>query len=426
MRLETLKSHYAASISTLREALYRLTSEGLVVVETRGFEVAPLSTQEFVELAALRELLETRAMRQSFAAGTLEWEGQVVGSFHKLNRMEQLMLSGDRSRSTEWKQYDREFHRTLISACASQELLAAHAAIFDRFQRYQIVAVIFRGEAAAAEHEALRQAALDRRIEDAESVLHRHIQGCIEHSMAQGLLDAALPDSSVPGARPREPRRDADLSVGERGWRQVRGDILMGRLLPRQKLRLDSLRASYGVSISTLREILNRLTSEGLVIAEGQRGFEVAPVSAANLHEIAQLRLLLEGQALEDSFAAGDVEWEAQLVAAYHRLVSLEERMAANDRSAAELWKQYDWQFHQALISACGSQMLMQLHGAIFDKYLRYQMIALSYRGRIAADEHRALHDCALRRDAAGARAVLEQHLQGGVSHALMTGTFDS
>lgn len=426
MRLETLKSQYAASISTLREALYRLTSEGLVVVETRGFEVAPVTAQEFVELAALRELLESHAMRQSFAAGTLDWEGRVVGAFHKLSRMEQLMLSGDRSRSTEWKLYDREFHRTLISACGSQELLGAHAAIFDRFQRYQIVAVIFRGEAAAAEHEALRQAALERRIDDAQAVLHRHICGCVEHSITQGLLPDTSAERPAGGARAREQRTDADLSVGERGWQRVRGDILMGRLRPRQKLRLDGLRAAYGVSISTLREILNRLTSEGLVIAEGQRGFEVAPVSAANLHEIAQLRLLLEGQALEDSFAAGDVEWEAQLVAAYHKLVSLEERMAANDRSAAELWKQYDWQFHQALISACGSQMLMQLHGAIFDKYLRYQMIALSYRGRIAADEHRALRDCALRRDAPGARAVLEQHLQGGVSHALMTGTFDS
>lgn len=427
LRLEALKLQYSASISTLREALYRLTSEGLVVTEKRGFEVAPVSEQEFAELAALRGLLETHAMRESFRAGDLEWEGNVVGAFHKLSRMEQLMLAGDRSHSDVWKGYDREFHRALISSCGSDELLRAHGAIFDRFQRYQIVAVIFRGEVAAKEHHALMAAALDRRIDAAAEVLRCHIQGCIDHTSSQGLLrqTGVAPPDRGPRIRPDKPESAGALSVGESSWRRVRGDILMGRLAPRQKLRLETLRVTYGVSISTLREILNRLTSEGLVVAEGQRGFEVAPVSAENLRDIAQLRLLVEAQALEHSFAAGDVEWEARLVTAYHKLASLEERMASNDRSAAELWKQYDWQFHQVLISACGSQMLMQLHGAIFDKYLRYQMIALSYRGRIAADEHRELHSCALRRDAVGARAVLERHLEGGVAHALASGIFD-
>ena len=67
---------------------------------------------------------------------------------------------------------------------------------------------------------------------------------------------------------------------------------------------------AYGASISTLREILNRLSSEGLVLAEGQReGFEVTRVSAHDLMEIAALRLLLEGHALKESFASGDMEW---------------------------------------------------------------------------------------------------------------------
>ena len=70
--------------------------------------------------------------------------------------------------------------------------------------------------------------------------------------------------------------------------------------------------------------ILNRLTSEGLVLAEGQRGFEVAPVSAANLKELAALRMLLEGHALEQSFAAGDMEWEGRVVAAHHKLARME------------------------------------------------------------------------------------------------------
>lgn len=213
------------------------------------------------------------------------------------------------------------------------------------------------------------------------------------------------------------------LTIGENAYRRIRSDILFGHLKPNQKLKLDRLRDTYGASVSTLREILNRLSSEGLVIAEGQRGFEVAAVSVGNLKEIAALRLLLESHALEQSFTSGDMEWEGRVVSAHHKLSSMEKRMKEGDRSQTELWKRYDWEFHQALISACGSSVLMETHAAIFDKYLRYQMIALSFRGDIAANEHRVLLDCALDRDAATARKTLERHVKGGVEHALATGS---
>jgi DNA-binding GntR family transcriptional regulator len=212
-------------------------------------------------------------------------------------------------------------------------------------------------------------------------------------------------------------------TVGESAYQRIRSDIVFGRLLPGKKLKLDRLKADYGASVSTLREILNRLHSERLVVAEGQKGFEVAPVSIANLREIAALRQLLECRALEQSFRTGDMEWEGRVVAAHHRLARMEERMAAGDRNHTEEWKRYDWQFHQALISACGSRMLIDNHAAVFDKYLRYQMIALSYRGEIAANEHAELLECALERDAAHACEVLTRHVAGGVEHALATGT---
>jgi DNA-binding GntR family transcriptional regulator len=217
---------------------------------------------------------------------------------------------------------------------------------------------------------------------------------------------------------------EAQLStVRESTYRRIRSDIVFGRLPPGRKLKLDGLKADYGASVSTLREILNRLHSERLVMAEGQKGFEVAPVSVANLREIAALRQLLECRALEQSFRAGDMDWEGRVVAAHHRLARMEERMARGDRTSTEEWKQYDWQFHQALISACGSRMLIENHAAVFDKYLRYQMLALSYRGQIAAQEHALLLECALQRDAERACDMLRRHVAGGVEHAAATGT---
>jgi len=208
-------------------------------------------------------------------------------------------------------------------------------------------------------------------------------------------------------------------TAGERAYRHIRRDILFGRLAPAQKLKLDGLKESYGVSISTLRELLSRLTSEGLIVAEGARGFEVAPISPENLKEVANLRQLLECHAMALSFATGDMEWEGRVVAAHHKLAMVESRMLAGDRSAPDLWKRYDWEFHYALISACSLKAHLKAHSAAYDKYLRYQMIAVVFRGEIAAREHRQLLECALRRDTKSAQGVLVKHIQDCVSYTL-------
>jgi DNA-binding GntR family transcriptional regulator len=92
------------------------------------------------------------------------------------------------------------------------------------------------------------------------------------------------------------------------------------------------------------------------------------------------------------------------------------------DRSETEQWRQYDREFHQALISACGSKMLIETHTTVFEKYLRYQMIALGFRGNVAIKEHAKLRDCALDRNAAKACEILQIHVAGGVTHALAAG----
>jgi len=211
-------------------------------------------------------------------------------------------------------------------------------------------------------------------------------------------------------------------TTGEKAYGRIRADIIFGRLAPGQKLKLDGLRESYGVGVGTLRELLNRLASEGLIVAESARGFEVASVSPENLKEVANLRQLLECHALLQSFAAGDMEWEGRVVSAHHKLSLMEKRMISGDRADPELWKRYDWEFHHALISACGSKVLLETHSAVYDKYLRYQMIYVVFRGDIAAREHRQLLECALERDAQTARTILVKHIQDCVTYTLSNG----
>jgi DNA-binding GntR family transcriptional regulator len=211
-------------------------------------------------------------------------------------------------------------------------------------------------------------------------------------------------------------------TVGEQTYLRLRQDIIACRLAPGQKLKLEPLRERYGAGVSTLREILNRLASEDLVIAEGQKGFTVAPATAADLREIADLRLLLESHALRLSFEQGNLEWEGRVVAAHYKLASIERLLLAGESRQTTEWVRYDFEFHNALISACGSKALLDLHSAIFDRFLRYHMLAASFRGGGVVDDHRAMFELALARNVEGALAMLAGHVNRGVEHVLGTG----
>lgn len=211
-------------------------------------------------------------------------------------------------------------------------------------------------------------------------------------------------------------------TVGDVAYRRIRSDIVNGRLKPLEKLKLDALKAHYGVSVTTLREVLNRLTVEELVTAEGQRGFRVAPISAGELHELAELRVLLENHALRKAIAHGDLEWEASVISAQYKLAMIETALIEGRPNAVEQWVRHDWGFHHAMISACNAGALMRSHSSVFDRFMRYHMLVLDFRGPPVADDHQRLRDLVIARDQEGAITLLTRHVQSGVEHILSTG----
>ena len=209
-------------------------------------------------------------------------------------------------------------------------------------------------------------------------------------------------------------------TIGSSIYKQIKNDIIFGKLAPSEKLKLDSLKKRYPASLSTLRETLNRLASEGFVLAEEQRGFFVTPCTKEDLIEIANLRILLESHAINLSFKNGDTDWEGNLVAAHHKLSLMETRMEQKEEGIIETWKQYDCDFHLACIRACGSNNLLRLHSNLFDRYLRYQFVVLNYRGQEAINEHHEIFQAGLKRDAVKANKFLKVHIDKGVENALL------
>ncbi|NKL97551.1 GntR family transcriptional regulator [Rhizobium leguminosarum] len=215
---------------------------------------------------------------------------------------------------------------------------------------------------------------------------------------------------------------DPAETVSDVVFRQIREDIISGTLPPGTKIKLEQAKERYSIGISSLREILSRLTTENLVVAEGQRGFEVSPASRRELLELADLRIVLETHAIGLAFAAGNLEWEGRIVAAHHRLAAAERKLLAGDVSRTVDWVRYDWEFHQAIVSACNSATLMATLSSVFDRFLRYHMLAESFRGKPVVDDHRLLFELSIQRDVAAATDVVRRHVQNGVEHVLKSG----
>lgn len=218
------------------------------------------------------------------------------------------------------------------------------------------------------------------------------------------------------------PPRASDIELleaktyAEEVYVRLRRDIVSGRLKPGDRLRFDTLRERYGVSISPLREALSRLASDRLVIALGQKGFRVAPVSLAELVDIGRVRILLETTALRDAIEHGTLNWEAEIVAALHRLTSL--RLPQAPEEAEEEWEIRHRAFHAALISACRSPWLLNLCEAMrlqFERYRRRAITGMTLSAPLyeqITNEHVELSRVVLSRDPDQAAAKLAGHFQ--------------
>ena len=207
-------------------------------------------------------------------------------------------------------------------------------------------------------------------------------------------------------------------TVGENTYELIKKDIIFGVLPPLKKLKLQELKKIYNASVSTLREILSRLTGDGFVFSEEQKGFYVSPVSKSDLIEIANLRILIESHALKKSIQNTTPEWEGSLLAAHHKLNLYEQEMLDSEVGNRNNWKKYDSEFHQSLVKNCGSNNLIELHKLIFDKYLRYQLLILTFRGKGSIDEHKKLLDFTLVKNYSKAQSVLKEHINNGIIHA--------
>lgn len=196
---------------------------------------------------------------------------------------------------------------------------------------------------------------------------------------------------------------------------RMKTSIIRCELAPGTRLKVESLSKAYGLSSSPIREALNRLAQDGIVQATENRGFWVAPISIDDFKDITRVRVLLELEALSDSIAHGDEEWEVAVLTAFHRLSLAEKRLGSGPVALDDDWSERHRAYHMALLSATPSALLSNMVGSLFDRAERYRRYSARHRTeeRHKNSEHEALMKAAIDRDTEKATRLLRKHIEG-------------
>ncbi len=194
LRVEELGRRLGVSSSPLREALARLTGQGLVLaLENRGFRVAPLTVAGLADLTRVRLIVEREALREALAHGDDAWEASVVAAGHALALAEQRLGPQPVALDEDWSRRHRAFHLALYAGARSPTLQGLVSDLFDAAERYRRFSALHRKtpRAKRSEHQALQSAALGRDGERALGLLAAHIART-EHNVAAALLAMGL------------------------------------------------------------------------------------------------------------------------------------------------------------------------------------------------------------------------------------------
>lgn len=223
-------------------------------------------------------------------------------------------------------------------------------------------------------------------------------------------MTAAEVVGEAPNDEPGSPL-DGARSLTTAVYQRLRRDIVTSRLAQNEKLHLARLQERFGVSLSVVREALSRLVADGLVVAEAQRGFRVSPISRSDLIDVTRTRIRIEGLALRVAIENGDDAWREALEAGHDAMQS------ADRITQTPHWAACHADFHRLLLAPCDSAWTMRFRDLLFEQSERYRYLFarlhVSRKLQMHRDvdqEHRALLDAALARDADRAVAALEAH----------------
>src|SRR5450755_4608853 len=178
-----LARRYEIGATPLREGLSRLVSRGLIVgIGQRGFRVSEISREDLLDITQMRTVVEIEALRLAMAQGDDAWEAGIVSALHQMRRHIQRTGNDFREGAPDFDRLHKAFHTSLLAACGSKRLLAAHSDLYDQAYRYRRVMMraFDSGKKFVAAHQLLAERIIGRDIKGSQAMLAAHLRSTLD------------------------------------------------------------------------------------------------------------------------------------------------------------------------------------------------------------------------------------------------------
>ena len=199
---------------------------------------------------------------------------------------------------------------------------------------------------------------------------------------------------------------DAREKVADRLAKRLRRAIVSGELRAGESLGLVSLAESLGASTTPVREALQLLASEGLVIAEAHRGYRVAPLDEMGVRDLFAVQAFIAGVLTERAAERVSAE-EMEHLAAIQ--TAIEEAVRADE---VERVSELNLNFHTCVFRAARSEALFRAMSSTFELAVNRTTSNVPRWRDLSVGDHERILEALRAGDGARARKAAEEHTQ--------------
>ena len=209
------------------------------------------------------------------------------------------------------------------------------------------------------------------------------------------------------------PRQSSDISRGKAAvsdvYSSMRASILEGEIAPGTRINIDAVSRSLGVSQTPVREVLQRLEGDNLVVYNPGRGYSTTP-----LLDLAELRSLFEFRLLVEPWAARSaaVDRLANPSAALEKEIAAFRRTMKSDGDLRQDLVAHDTRFHDTILAAAGNTVVRHAFAQTHCHLHTFRLYPADIDGAITVTEHSAVREAIKACEPEQAEAAMAEHIR--------------